>query len=196
MARETTGPTGPDEISGETRWSLAMLLGPPELQPRGWKVVEERTWPTGQLDPTSEKSQRALEAGGITAWRSLEHPEAKRSMWVEVVPYASAADAELSLRQVPRFFVGVAEPDEEVTGERVMDDQDLPDVSDTWVYEKSIDGPRGATVSRYVAGTVERILFLTCFSTPGEPWPWVDVVELSGLQAHRVRRCLQADAQK
>ena len=47
--------------------SFAMLLGRADLPGHGWEISEERHWPTGQLDPTSEKSQRALQAGGITA---------------------------------------------------------------------------------------------------------------------------------
>ena len=90
-----------------TARSFAMLLGEADLVGHGWEVTEERSWPTGGLDPESEKSKRAVEAGGITAWRSLAEAGSPRTAWFEVVPYASPADAELSLRQVPRFFVGI-----------------------------------------------------------------------------------------
>ena len=56
--------------------SLAMLLVPSHLPGPGWEVSRERTWPTGQLDPESEKSRRAVEAGAITAWRSFEQAAA------------------------------------------------------------------------------------------------------------------------
>jgi hypothetical protein len=168
---------------------MAMLLGAVDLPGEGWEVVEERTWPTGQLDPTSEKSRRALDAGGITAWRSLAQSGPKRSAWVEVVPYATAADARLSLRQVPHFFVGVAGAEETITGERAVDDQYLPGVADTWFYKKSTTGPAGEVCARYVGGTVGEVLFLTCMSDR-EPWPWEDVVGVAGLQADRVRRSL------
>ena len=67
-----------------------MLLGEADLIGPGWEIVEERTWPTGGLDSESEKSKRALEAGGITAWRSLAEAESSRTAWFEVVPYAIA----------------------------------------------------------------------------------------------------------
>jgi hypothetical protein len=144
-----------------------MLLGPADLPGRGWEISEERHWPTGQLDPTSEKSQRALQAGGVTAWRSLTQTEAMRSAWVEVVPYATADDTVLSLRQVPRYFV-----------------------SDTWVYEKSTTDAAGTSLSRYVGGTIDCILFLTCCSGREAFWPWPDVMDVAERQAERVRGVL------
>ena len=169
-----------------------MLLGGADLVGHGWEVVEERTWPTGGLDPESEKSQRALEAGGITAWRSLAEAGSPRTAWFEVVPYASPADAELSLRQVPRFFVGTDRPDETVVAERVVDDQVLPGSTDTWIYEKSTTGPRGDALARYVGGTVDHILFLTCFAGPEGTWSWADVLTLTALQVERIGVALNA----
>jgi hypothetical protein len=173
--------------SAETARSLAMLLGTEDLGGPGWTVVEERTWPTGELDPASDKSRRALDAGGITAWRSLAQPEPPSSAWVEVVPYASAEDAVRSLRQVPRYFVGTSKPGEEVTAERVVEDRTLPGVRDTWMFEKAATGPEGAVVTRYAGGTVDRILFLTCLSGAEGRWSWPDLVDLATRQAARVR---------
>jgi hypothetical protein len=170
--------------------SFAMLLGPADLPGRGWEISEERHWPTGQLDPTSEKSQRALRAGGVTAWRSLTQTEALRSAWVEVVPYATADDTVLSLRQVPRFFVGAQRPDETVVSERRVDDQRLVGVSHAWVYEKSTTDAAGTSLSRYVAGTIDCVLFLTCCSGREAFWPWPDVVDVAERQAERVRDAL------
>ena len=177
----------PGHGDAETAKSLAMLLAPVDLEGPGWEVIEERTWPTGRLDPESEKSQRALEAHGITAWRSLAQADSSRTAWFEVVPYASPADAELSLLQVPRFFVGSDRPDEEVVAERVVDDQVLPGSTDAWIYEKSTNGPRGVRRARYVGGTAEHILFLTCFAGPDEAWSWADALTVTALQVERVR---------
>lgn len=171
--------------------SFAMLLGPADLPGPGWEIVEERHWPTGQLDPNSDKSRRALRAGGITAWRSLARTGATRSAWVEVVPYATADDAALSLGQVPRFFVGTQQPDEVVMSEQSIDDHHPAGVVDTWVYEKSTTGPAGSTLSRYVGGTVDQILFLTCLSGREAFWPWPDVVDVAERQAEQVRTALE-----
>jgi hypothetical protein len=164
-----------------------MLLEPPELPGSGWSVVEERSWPTGQLDRDSEKGQRALRFGGVTAWRSFEEADTSRSVWVEAVPYASAEDAGVSLREAPRYFVGARGPGEALVDESVVDDQVLPGVTDTWMFEKSTTSPGGDSLARYVGGTVGRILFLTCFARSDEMWPWADVIALARLQAERIR---------
>ena len=140
--------------------------------------------------PRARRASAPLEAGGITAWRSLAEAGSPRTAWFEVVPYASPADAELSLRQVPRFFVGTDRPDETVVAERVVDDQVLPGSTDTWIYEKSTTGPRGDGLARYVGGTVDHILFLTCFTGPEETWSWADVLTLTALQVERIRLAL------
>ncbi len=106
--------------------SLAMLVEPADLPGSGWTVVRDRTWVTGELDPDSGKSRRAREAGVVTAWRSFEQATTGRSAWVEVVPYATAGDAALSLRQSPRYFVGTDHPDEVVVAGGEVGDRRLP----------------------------------------------------------------------
>jgi hypothetical protein len=171
-----------------TAWSFGMLLGPTDLPGPGWDVVEERHWPTGELDPTSPKSQRTLGGDYVTAWRTLRQVDPARSAWVEVVPYATPEDARLSLRQVPRFFVGTAPDGESVVEERNVEDRSVSGVEDTWVFEKTTSGPEATTRARYVGGVVDRVLFLTCFSSPAEYWAWAEVLDLAWHQADRVRR--------
>ena len=180
---------GDDLLTGdmETARSFAMLLEPSDLPGHGWTIAEERSWPTGQLDPTSDKSRRALEFGAVTAWRSFEEVESSRSAWVEVVPYATTEDAGVSLRQVPRFFVGTLRPGERLVAEGVVEGRVLPGVADTWMFEKSTTGTGGDPSARYVGGTIGQILFLTCLSRSGAMWPWVEVIELARLQAEKVR---------
>jgi hypothetical protein len=174
--------------AGDATWSFGMLLGPADLPGPGWDVVEERHWPTGQLDPTSHKSQRALGADCVTAWRSLRQVDPARSAWVEVVPYATPEDARLSLLQVPRFFVGTAPEGGSVVEERTVEDRSVPGVEDTWFLEKTTSGPEGSTRARYVGGAIDRALFLTCFSSAVEYWAWEQVLELASHQAERIRR--------
>ncbi|MBF6558086.1 MAG: hypothetical protein IVW52_18420 [Acidimicrobiales bacterium] len=69
----------------------------------------------------------------------------------------------------------------------VVEDRVLPGVADTWMFEKSTTGTEGDTSACYVAGTIGRILFITCFSRSGALWPWAEVMELARLQAEKVR---------
>jgi hypothetical protein len=179
-------------LVAETARSFAMLLGTDDLPGRGWAVAEERSWPTGRLDPASGKSRRALLDGSITAWRKFAGAQPSASAWVEVVPYACAEDARLSLAQVPRFFVGVALPDETVVDEHVVDDRVVPGVRQPWAYQRSSSGPRGDVLARTVAGAVDRDLFLVCLSGAPDSWAWDEVLGIASAQAEQVRRARTA----
>jgi hypothetical protein len=170
--------------------SLAMLLVPSDLPGPGWEVSRERTWPTGELDPDSEKSRRAVRAGAITAWRSFEQAGAARSAWFEVVPYATAADASLSLRQAPRYFEGTDDPGQRVVAQRFVEDRVLPGMADAWIFEKSLSGPSGDRLSRFVAGTVGHVLSIASSSGREGTWQLDDLVGLALRQAERVRGAL------
>jgi len=173
--------------------SLGMLLVPSDLPGPGWEVSRERTWPTGQLDPDSEKSRRAVRSGAITAWRSFEQTGVARSAWFEVVPYATAADASLSLRQAPRYFAGTDDPGERVVVQRFVEDRVLPGLADAWILEKSLSGPSGDRLSRFVAGTVGRVLSIASASGREGVWELDDLVGLALRQAERVRGALAPD---
>ena len=103
-----------------------------------------------------------------------------------MVPYATPADAERSLRQSPKYFVGTDSPDEEVVAGAVIDDH-LAGVPNAWIYEKSVAGPVGLRVSRYAAGTIDRVLFIASCSGGEEDWHLDDLMTLAGLLADRVR---------
>jgi hypothetical protein len=188
---ELDGPSGLGRAAvpaAEEARSLALLAEAIHLPGPGWQVVRDRTWVTGELDPDSEKSGRARKAGVVTAWRSFEQDGTGRSAWVEVVPYATAADAELSLRQSPRYFVGTDQADEEVISGGEIEDRSVPGVTNAWIYEKSVRGPSGTRVSRYAAGTLGQVLFITSCSGGEDQWSLDDLVGLATLQADRVSR--------
>lgn len=190
MTSEQSGDGGGPDAGGQTSWSFALLLGAADLPGGPWAIEEERSWPTGQLDPESAKSRRALEAGGITAWRRLAEAGTSRSAWAEVVPYSTAEDAGLSLVQVPKFFLGPLRPDETVLDERVVHGREVPGLPGPWILDKSSRGPQGDVEARYVAGTVGPVLSITCFSGRFGDWTWPDVVRLSAAQADAVRRAV------
>jgi hypothetical protein len=185
---ERTGdPVGGDGRAAEEARSLGLLVPADQLPGPGWRVSGERTWVTGELDPDSDKSRRARAAGLVTAWRSFEQAGTGRTAWVEVVPYATAEDAELSRRQSPHYFVGTDRPDEQVVAGSEVDGHQLPGVSELWVYEKSVAGPQGVRVSQYVAGTIDRVLLIASCAGPGAAWSLDDLMDLGAQLADRVR---------
>ena len=188
--READDPVGGGGDHVGSAASLAMLLVPSDLPGPGWEVSQERTWPTGELDPDSEKSRRAVRAGSITAWRSLEQTGVGRSAWFEVVPYATAADACVSLRQAPRYFEGTDDPGQQVVAQRFVEDRNLPGMADAWIYEKSLSGPSGDRLSRFVAGTVGHVLSIASCSGREGMWQLDEMVALALRQAERIRGAL------
>jgi hypothetical protein len=167
-----------------------MLLGSQDLPGAGWDVIEERSWPTGRLDPSSAKNKRTTEGGGITAWRKFGHPHPATSAWVEVVPYATVDDAELSLHQVPRFFVGVSPSGDTVVDEHVVEDRQLPGAPGSWIYQKLLAGPHGEVVTRIVVAPVDRILVLASLTGPEDRAVWGDILGLAAAQMAAVRLTL------
>jgi hypothetical protein len=175
------------EPTTEVARSLALLLEARELPGPEWRVSGDRTWVTGALDPDSPKSRRARQAGLVTAWRSFEQVGTGRTAWVEVVPYATAEDAELSRRQSPPYFVGTDQPDEQVVAGGEIDGREIDGVAELWVYEKSVAGPGGVRVSRYVAGTVEQVLLIASCAGDEEAWSLDDLMGLAAKLVDRVR---------
>ena len=97
--------------------SFAIVARPADLPGLGWEISEERHWPTGQLDPTSDKSRRALQAGGVTAWRSLTQAEAMRSGWVGGGPLCDGRGHRVVTSAGAKVFVGTQRPDETIVSE-------------------------------------------------------------------------------
>ncbi len=72
--------------------------------------------------------------------------------------------------------------------EQVVEDRGLPGVPDAWLYEKTVTGPDGTRHTRYVAGTVGRVMFIaSCSGEPGQ-WTWDDLLALAETQAELVLR--------
>ena len=149
-------------------------------------MAEERSWPTGQLDATRGKSRRAAAMGGMTAWRKLAGPDHVEG-WVEVVPYASVADALVARQEIAGYFVGVVPDGGSIVEERVVD-RPVAGLVDPWVLDKTTAGPAGERRARTVVGAVGSVLVLTCLAGPVDRWTWDDVVGLAVRQVDRVVR--------
>jgi hypothetical protein len=83
--------------------------------------------------------------------------------------------------------VGTDRPDERVVAGGEVDGHHLDGVAELWVYEKSVAGPGGVRVSRYVAGTVDRVLLIASCAGDEGAWSLDDLMELASTLADRVR---------
>jgi hypothetical protein len=183
--RAAPGPAPKEEERAARSFSL--LLTADELPGTGWTMVEERSWPTGGLDATSDTGRRALGAGGMTAWRKFAGAKGLEA-WVEVVPYATADDARVARVRVPTYFVGVAPPGGTVVEELVVVDRRVEGLDTPWILDKTTSDGDGARRARTVAGAVGPVLVLTCLAGPVDHWTWDDVLRLSADQVARVTR--------
>lgn len=128
--------------------------------------------------------------GGMTAWRKLVGPDHGEA-WVEVVPYASAADALVSRDGVSTYFVGVVPEGETIVEERV-EVRPVSGLVDPWILDKTTSGAAGDRRARTVAGALGSALVLTCLAGPVDRWTWEDVLGLAALQADRIARSISS----
>ncbi len=133
-----------------------------------------------------------MSAGGVTAWRCLEQPEPMDRLGRGSYPCLGRGMPTIPWPG-PEGTCAAAQSDEVVLKEQVVEDRTVPGVSDTWIFEKSTNGPNGVSLARYVAGTVDRLLFITCFSGQGYLWPWAHLISLAALQAERARGALGSE---
>jgi hypothetical protein len=173
------------------RESLSMLLEPLQLPGNGWTLLDQRSWRTGYTSKPSEAGRRARRARTFSAVRSFELAAESRWVWIEVMPFAVAADAEAVLSSLPTLFVGNPRAKVTVTGERRLDHAEISEIADyPFVYEQLTSGERGPSASRYAAGTVEHVVFIVATSEYGEGWPWAEVASVAASQVASIRNVM------
>jgi hypothetical protein len=169
--------------------SLAMLLGVVDLAGSGWEMLEELTWRTGAIGSPTEGARRAGRAGSVTAWRSFEQAPS-RWLWAEIIPYTSSGDAESAIPHLRPSFLPNPQTEVTVTAERTIGDQVVAGVTAPLVFEQTTAGSQGPSASRYVAGTVDRVVLIVACSGYADAWSWSDVVALAASQADKIRATL------
>lgn len=165
--------------------ALARLLSGSDLPGGPWRLMDQRTWRTGVVGPTTAWGERARQAGSVTAWRSLRHETAPRWVWIQVMPMASEEDAGAAL-------AGIGERGLANLGSRVrlMSQRDVPvepfaGASAVWAREQHNEGRDGPGTVPMLAGAVRHWLVLVCLS--GSPvWDWQSASELAAHQAARL----------
>jgi hypothetical protein len=170
--------------------SLAMLLDESELPDADWTLLHERSWRTGAGGMKSEEVRAAHRIGTFTAIRLFEHVFRNRWVWIEVMPFASAQDAQSA---VPKIRTGlVSNPNATVTviEERTIEDQEVPGLAHPLVFEQVTTGRNGRGAARYIGGHVDRVLFLVSTSASEAGWPWNEVTSLASLQCLKIQNAL------
>ncbi len=169
---------GKDEV-------LARMLSADNLPDGPWRMLDQRTWRTGVMGPVTEWGERARQAGSLTGWRSFSHRATPRGAWIQLVPLASADDADAAVA-----VIGGPGLSNLRSGVQLVSEQDVPlepftGASAVWAREQHTAGKDGPGVVLMLAGAVNHWLVIVCLSgTPA--WDWSSASGLAALQAARL----------
>jgi hypothetical protein len=169
--------------------ALAMLLESFELPGSSWRVFRQGAFRTGAWgSKPSEYGRRAKRAGSFSAKRSFEQATPHRWLVLQVIPLVSVADAEALVPSLRKTFRPNPRSKVTVTEEREIDDQAIPGIGTTWLYEQKMTGVGGAKMeARYVGGNVGNIVLVVVSSGEVGAWPWDELGDVARAQAAKIR---------
>jgi hypothetical protein len=170
------------------RWSESVLLDSDELPGGGWTLKVQRTWRNGVLlgRRSSQIGRRAYHAGTFIAIRSFEQEFPSRWLMIEVVPAASAVDAEMVLPELQEFIAPSLGSALTISEYQVRD-VEVPGIINPWTYEAITAGIHGPNYFRYIAGRVRNVVFLVGCAGHGDLWSWLELAEIAKCQHDKVQ---------
>ncbi len=144
----------------------------------GWRVLDERTWLTG-IDNHADWARRAQELGSITAWRSFEDKRRQQWVWVQVVPLATATDAELALDAAPEKFLRNLRAKVTVVSEGDVDPPGVEGATRVWAHAQQTASRSGQGQALTLAFTADRHLGVVTWSSNVGQASWDDVTAVA-----------------
>ena len=165
--------------------ALASLLSGSDLPDGPWRVMDQRTWRTGEVGPATAWGERARQAGSVTAWRSFSHQTAPRWAWIQVIPMASEEDAGAALAGVGERALANLKSGVQLVSQRDVPVEPFAGARTVWAREQHTEGGDGPGVVLMLAGAVSHWLVIVSLS--GSPVQgWQSASELAALQAARL----------
>jgi hypothetical protein len=168
------------------REALAAVIDAHELPGAGWTVMDARSWRTGALGAPTEESKRARLAGSITAIKSFEQSRSSRWTFVEVIPFASADDAETMLPKLKDGFLANPRAEVSVTQEGWVEGVELPPDLFALAYEQLTIGNGRPGSTKYLFARASNTALVVCCSAFDDSWTWEEVGAIGVLQADRL----------
>ena len=129
-----------------------------------WKVLDERTWRTGQADPDAGWAQRARGMGSVTAWRSFGDKAEARWLWCQVVPLASADDVIAAADGLADTAIPNRRAKVELVAARDVEVAARAHASVLFAREQETAGSKGAGFSYVIGLGVGPVLAVVSFS--------------------------------
>jgi hypothetical protein len=123
--------------------ALGRLLSGNDLPDGPWRVMDQRTWRTGEVGPATVWGERAGQAGSVTAWRSFSHETAPRWAWIQVIPMASEEDAGAALADVGERRLANLRSRVRLVSQRVVPVELFAGASAAWAREQHTEGRDG-----------------------------------------------------
>lgn len=169
---------GKDEV-------LAGMLSADDLPDGPWRMMDQRTWRTGVMGPTTEWGERARQVGSLTGWRSFSHRATLRAAWIQLIPLASADDAVAAVTVIGERGLSNLRSGVQLVSERDVPLEPFTGASAVWAREQHTEGKDGPGVVLMLAGAVNHWLVIVCLSgTPA--WDWSSASGLAARQAARL----------
>ena len=171
---------------------LGMLLEASDLPAdHEWRVVYESSHRTGAGALRKQDAfRRAREAHGLGASRRFQDEDRMRSIMSSVSTFANKEDAASRLPFLTDNFVRKPLSRFSIVEAHTLAEHEITAVPIPLVYEESFTGPNGPGTTRFVAGTVGRVLLVLWCSATGEAWDWSVMNTLVERQVDRMRLAL------
>ena len=184
------------DLQAQERRSLTLALALSDLPGAGWAQVGEKSWRIGATFPREkdEAVRRAHHAGLYTGARFFKKGGLELGFSSQVAEYTSAEDAASRVRTLPAQTL--KSHGRTVITQRIFEDEEVPGVDHSIVFEQFSAGMDGSGFGQYAGGCESNVLFLVACTTieyglreePSSRWPWSELLALAALQSDKVRR--------
>jgi hypothetical protein len=169
---------------------LSALPSATQIGSGDWRVAAQQAYRVLALRPKREACVRARAARNVTVWRSYRNEVASQSIWIRLIPFVSASDAQSELARLPDSLL--RKPFWKLIRSNTDSADDFG--ADTGLrYSEVARGPRGREVTTTIlAGTVSSMLVVLDFSTTNVAWEEPHIASIAIDQMERTRALLSA----
>jgi hypothetical protein len=171
----------------------SMLLNIKDVPTEKFESRENRSFRTGSGDKTDDEIvKRAREIGSLTVWRMMRSSRSSRSLWVQLIPFATPADAEITLTNILSGLRGTPLAPRMQSRMVTLDNVSFEEASTYVAIEQNSVKPEGGIRELILAGVVDSYEFGMGFGSAGEEhWTWEEAIPLVRLQIQKIRRGTQ-----
>jgi len=168
--------------------SVQMLLDRTDLPEENWEVASTQSWRTGFMGVFTEEKRRARRVGTFTAVRFLKRDAPFRSMFVQVMPFASQDDAVSSVPKLGDMMPPNPQSRTIKAGE--VHGRSVDFLENPWTYEGHTERDGVSHVQKVLGGNVSHVVFIVSCTGANEGCNWNEVISYGSLQYRKIERLL------